>query len=174
VFDFIKIVLYRERTCFLAVNFLIMNIEIVEIEAHQTYPLRHALLRKGMPLSSCHLEGDNTSETLHLGAFESENLVGILSAYLNPCPEHRNLRGVQLRAMAVATAYQRKGIASQLIQSVFKRIEEHLNPDCIWLNARIAANALYESNGFLPIGTTFEIEPIGTHQRFIKILSHES
>ena len=76
--------------------------------------------------------------------------------------------------MAVTTGYQRKGIASQLIQSIFKRIEENLHPDCIWLNARIAANALYESNGFVPIGTTFEIEPIGTHQRYLKLLSYET
>jgi ribosomal protein S18 acetylase RimI-like enzyme len=151
-----------------------MNIEIVEIEARQTYPLRHALLRKGMPLSSCHLEGDKAVETLHIGAFESETLIGILSAYSNPCPQHPNLKGVQLRAMAVATGYQRKGIASQLIQSIFKRIEENLHPDCIWLNARIAANALYESNGFVPIGPTFEIESIGTHQRYLKLLSYES
>jgi hypothetical protein len=70
-----------------------MNIEIVEIEARQTYPLRHALLRKGMPLSSCHLEGDKAVETLHIGAFESETLVGILSAYSNPCPQYPNLKG---------------------------------------------------------------------------------
>jgi len=159
---------------FLAVNFLIMNIKIVEIEALETHSLRHALLRKGMPLSSCHFEGDNASETLHLGAFESKSLVGILSAFLNPCPQYPNLKGVQLRAMAVATEHQRKGIASQLIQQVLKRIEENLNPDCIWLNARIAAKKLYESNGFESIGTPFEIELIGTHQRYIKIRSHEN
>jgi hypothetical protein len=55
-----------------------------------------------------------------------------------------------------------------------KELKKTYIPDCIWLNARIAANALYESNGFVPIGTTFEIEPIGTHQRYLKLLSYES
>jgi len=41
------------------------------------------------------------------------------------------------------------------------------------LNARIAAQKLYESNGFYPIGKQFEINSIGTHQRFIKLLSDE-
>ena len=58
----------------------------------------------------------------------------------------------------------------------FKKLEnnEKFNPDCIWLNARIAANSLYESNGFSPLGNPFEIKSIGTHQCFIKILSNET
>jgi len=149
-----------------------MQIEINKITVLETYPLRHALLRKGRPLSSCKLEGDQYIETIHLGAFFEKKLIGIGSAFLKPCPQYPKLNGVQLRAIAVAPNFQRKGVASQLIQNLLQKIEIQLNPKCIWLNARIPANALYLSNGFQPVGSPFEIEPIGAHQRFIKIYPH--
>ena len=138
-----------------------------------TYPLRHALLRKGKPLKSCYFEMDKDKETIHLGAFKAKKIIGVLSAFQIPCPQFEKFQGVQLRAIAVDPKYQRKGIASLLIKSIFQRINKNQNVDCIWLNARVAANDLYKSNGFNPLGKQFEIESIGTHQRFIKILSNE-
>ena len=151
-----------------------MIFKILKIEVSMTYPLRHALLRKGKPLKSCYLENDHSKETIHLGAFKSKKIIGVISAYKIPCPQLDSLNGVQLRAIAVAPEYHRKGIASILIQSILKQINENKNVAYIWLNSRIAANKLYESNGFKPLGKQFEIESVGTHQRFIKILSNEN
>lgn len=148
-----------------------MNIKISEIIAHQTYPLRHSLLRKGKPLSSCQFEKDKSLETIHLGAFDSEKLIGIISAFLMNCPDYPKKTGVQLRALAVEYKYQRIGIASKLINQIISDIQKKLNPDCIWLNARIAANELYKLNGFNYLGSPFEINGIGMHQRFIKFFS---
>ena len=151
-----------------------MQIKVLEIDVSKTYPLRHELLRKGKALESCFFPNDQSETTLHLGAFYSKQLIGILSAYQKDCPDYNHLKGVQLRAIAVAVDQQRKGVASQLIQQAIKIIEKKLHPDCIWLNARIAANPLYQANGFKPIGTTFEIESIGTHQRFLKLLKNDT
>ena len=41
-------------------------------------------------------------------------------------------------------------------------------------NARITENALYLKNNFTAIGDIFKIASIGTHQSFIKIITHES
>lgn len=138
-----------------------------------TYPLRHALLRKGKPLKSCYFEMDKDKETIHLGAFKGKKIIGVLSSFQITCPQFEELKGVQLRAIAVDPKYQRKGIGSLLIKSIFHCINKNQNVDYIWLNARVAANNLYKSNGFKPLGKQFEIESIGTHQRFIKILSSE-
>ena len=151
-----------------------MEFQILKIDANITYPLRHALLRKGKPLRSCYFKNDKAKETVHLGAFKFEKLIGILSAYHIPCSEFESLKGYQLRAIAVNPKYQRQGIASLLIQNILAKIIEKQNADHIWLNARIAAQKLYESNGFYPIGKQFEINSIGTHQRFIKLLSNEN
>ena len=101
-------------------------------------------------------------------------MVGVLSALPNPCPDHKTLTAYQLRAMAVEPAFQRKKIATYLIQHLLEKINRIDSIKLIWLNARVAANILYIKNGFQPNGDLFMIEPIGLHQRFIKFLNYES
>jgi len=151
-----------------------MKVKIKKIKANQTYDLRHVLLRKGQPRNACRLELDEDSKSLHLGAYENDQLIGVLSAMPTSHPEYKNYRGTQFRAIAIHPNAQRKGIASQLIKKAFVLLDKQYKPHHIWLNARIAANALYVTNGFTPTGTTFDITPIGMHQRFLKIISHES
>jgi GNAT superfamily N-acetyltransferase len=151
-----------------------MDIQIKEILAKQTYELRHPLLRKGQPYDSCQLENDNHPQSIHLGAYSSSQLVGILSAMPNCCPDYNDQIAFQLRAMAVHPEFQRRKIASQLIQNIVRRLKEDSKVENIWLNARVNANALYLNNGFQAIGTPFEIKPIGVHQRFIKWMIDES
>jgi GNAT superfamily N-acetyltransferase len=151
-----------------------MDIQIKEILAKQTYELRHPLLRKGQPYDSCQLENDNHPQSIHLGAYSSSQLVGILSAMPNCCPDYNDQIAFQLRAMAVHPEFQRRKIASQLIQNIVRRLKGDSKVENIWLNARVNANALYLNNGFQAIGTPFEIKPIGVHQRFIKWIIDES
>ena len=151
-----------------------MDIQIKEILAKQTYELRHPLLRKGQPYDSCQLENDNHPQSIHLGAYSSSQLVGILSAMPNCCPDYNDQTAFQLRAMAVHPEFQRRKIASQLIQNIVRRLKEDSKVENIWLNARVNVNALYLNNGFQAIGSPFEIKPIGVHQRFIKWMIDES
>lgn len=151
-----------------------MDIQIKEILAKQTYELRHPLLRKGQPYDSCQLENDNHPQSIHLGAYSSSQLVGILSAMPNCCPDYNDQIAFQLRAMAVHPEFQRRKIASQLIQNIVRRLKEDSKVENIWLNARVNVNALYLNNGFQAIGSPFEIKPIGVHQRFIKWIIDES
>lgn len=151
-----------------------MELQIKEIKAKQTYDLRHPLLRQGQPYESCQLENDNHEETIHLGAYVSNHLVGILSVMPNKCPAYPNQNAAQLRAMAVHPDFQRKKIATQLIQSILLRLKGKNSIELVWLNARIKANALYLGNGFEPLNSPFEIKPIGMHQSFIKWINDES
>ena len=151
-----------------------MKLQIKEITALETYPIRHPLLRKGQPLESCKLENDEHPSSIHLGTYIDARLVAVLSALPNLCPDYNTLKAYQLRAMAVEPKYQRKKIASSMIQYLYNKIIEKGGIELIWLNARVAANKLYIKNGFEPIGAPFSIKPIGTHQRFINLLNHES
>jgi predicted GNAT family N-acyltransferase len=151
-----------------------MDIQIKEILAKQTYELRNPLLRKEQPYDSCHLENDNHPQTIHLGAFNSSRLVGILSAMPNCCPDYNDQTSFQLRAMAVHPEFQRRKIASQLIQHILLKLNEDSTIQNVWLNARVNANTLYLNNGFQVLGTPFEIKHIGVHQRFIKWIIDES
>ena len=151
-----------------------MKVSIKKIRANQTFELRHPLLRKGQPLNSCRLELDEDKLSLHLGAYKKDQLIGVLSAMPSSCPIYEKFRGIQFRAIAVHQDFQRKSLASQLIQKAFLILSKKYKPEHIWLNARVAANTLYTANGFTPIGTPFDINPIGLHQRFIKIMDYES
>ena len=151
-----------------------MDLQIKEIQAKQTYELRHPLLRKGQSYESCNLENDNHPDSIHLGAYISNQLVGILSALPNKCPNYNTPSAIQLRAVAVHPNFQRKKIATYLIHSILMQLKERKSVEIVWLNARIAANALYLGCGFNPLENPFEIKPIGMHQRYIKWISDES
>ena len=151
-----------------------MDLQIKEILAKHTYKLRHTLLRKGQPYESCKLESDNHIDSIHLGAFVSNQLVGILSALPNKCPNYNSRKAMHLRAMAVHPDFQRKKIATHLIRDILKQLKDRKSIEIVWLNARVKANDLYLGCGFTPLDSPFEINPIGIHQRFIKSVTDES
>ncbi len=86
--------------------------------------------------------GDKNLETIHIGAYISEELIGIASAFLKTCPQYSYKIGVQLRAIAVIPKFQRQGIATKLINHILKIIKTKINPDYIWLNSRISGNGV--------------------------------
>ena len=151
-----------------------MKVEIMSIEVSKCYPLRHKMLRKGKPLETCHFDGDNLKGTFHLGALVDKEIIGIISVYEKDLTQFKNSKGAQFRGIAVASKHQRKGVASKLINYAQKETKKRINPKYIWLNGRISANNLYLNRGFKPIGDRFEINTIGIHQRFIKMLSNDN
>ncbi len=130
------------------------------------YPIRRDLLRKGKSLKSCCIEKDHAKEAIHIEPFKAKKNIEILSAFQIRYPEFENLRSFRLRTIKVAPKYQRKGIASVMIQNILQQINKNNNIECICLNTRIAANKLNESNGFHPIGKQFENKSIGTPSKF--------
>ena len=151
-----------------------MKVEIMSIEVSKCYPLRHEMLRKGKPLETCHFDGDDSKGTFHLGAFVDKEIIGIISVYEKDLTQFKNSKGAQFRGIAVASKHQRKGVASKLINYAQKEIKKRTNPKYIWLNGRITANNLYLDRGFKPIGDRFEINTIGIHQRFIKMIFYDN
>ncbi len=151
-----------------------MKVEILIIKVSKCYPLRHKMLRKGKPLETCHFDGDNSKGTFHLGALIDKEIIGIISIYDKELSQFKISKGAQFRGIAVASKYQRKGVASKLINYAQKETIKRINPKYIWLNGRISASNLYLDRGFKPIGDRFEINTIGIHQRFIKMLSNDN
>ena len=148
-----------------------MKVEITSIEVSKCYPLRHEMLRRGKPFETCYFDGDNSEGTFHLGAIVDNEIIGIISVYEKDLTQFKNSKGAQFRGIAVALKHQRKGVASKLINCAEKETKKRMNPKYIWLNGRISANNLYLGRGFDLIGDPFEINTIGIHQRFIKMIS---
>ena len=140
------------------------------ISIAEVYQVRHPILRPNRPFSTCIFENDNAPKSIHLGAFYKKQLVGVLSAIPNNSSEFFSLKGMQFRGMAVVEDHRRKGVATALIEELFKRVKHKKQWDYVWLNARVNAILLYLNVGMTPTGALFDIPKIGPHQRFFKKL----
>ena len=99
---------------------------VTPISPEAVLPLRQAILRPGHPLQDAVFPHDTDPETVHLGAFVDEELVGVASIYHESQPGWDNLFERRLRGMAVAEEMQRKGIGSALLQvSACQQVAHH-------------------------------------------------
>lgn len=135
---------------------------IKSIKAQETYTIRQAVLRQGLPIESCVFPNDDSNSTVHLGYFENENLVGVISLFLNSNEIFEVQNQYQIRGMAVLENYQKKGIGNALVKEAEKLLYDK-NINFIWFNARENAVGFYEKLGYKTFGTRFDISGVGFH-----------
>ena len=146
-----------------------MQCDIKKISAEKTHAIRHPMLRQGRPIEDCVFNGDKDPKTIHLGAFIENKLVGVLSAYQKSTSAFEVKESYQIRGVAVLTTAHRKGIGRALMANIEHQLKQR-KIDLIWLNARITAVDFYTTRAYQQKGKAFEIEGIGTHYCFYKIL----
>ena len=149
-------------------------IEILEVPAAQTFPLRAAVLRAGIPLEQVGFGDENAPDSRHFAAFIGGELVG--AGYISPISEPDDIgapiaatappsiTGWQLRGMAVAENYRGHGIGRAIVERCIAAAREE-NAPVLWCNARVRAVPLYQRVGFFAVGEVFEIAGIGPHFR---------
>ncbi len=141
---------------------------IKEISSAETISVRHAVLRKGKRVQSCHFIGDNEISTRHFGLFLDQNLVGVASLFQN---NNFLLIGnqMQLRGMAILDTQQRKGFGDALLSYAenYCKINSY---DVFWFNARETALSFYLASNYTIIGEPFIIDGIGVHYIMYKDL----
>jgi len=145
---------------------------IKKITDLETFPVRHAVLRKGKPIETCQFEGDDLPSTHHFGYFLNENLIGIISIFKNNNSIFTSNNQYQIRGMAVLELHQKKGIGDLLV----KYSEAYcikMQTDLIWFNARTSAVGFYEKLGYVKIGAAFEIKDVGEHYLMAKSIINE-
>ncbi|NCG04798.1 MAG: GNAT family N-acetyltransferase [Bacteroidetes bacterium] len=140
----------------------VTNLRLKPIRTSDTYVVRHPVLRNGLPIESCVFDRDDDSNTLHLGAYMGEKLVGVLTLLPNKA-------NVQLRGMAVLHEMQKKGIGYQLILEAENRIK-NMRISLLWLNARLLAVPFYERFGYQKQGEMFNLYHGGNHYKMTKKL----
>jgi GNAT superfamily N-acetyltransferase len=133
-----------------------------QINATDTYSVRHPVLRNGLPLESCAFDRDEDSKTIHLGAYLENKAIGVLT--LLP-----NSKDVQLRGMAVLTHHQGQGIGKQLLAKAEALVID-LEHNSVWMNARLIAIPFYASCGYKKQGDMFRLPYGGDHFKMTKNL----
>lgn len=151
-------------------------IYINTVAVDRIVPLRHEVLRAGLPIMTARFEGDKDKHTLHFGLFLADEAgepvgdpVGCASLMLNMY--NNEVPAWQLRGMATATAYQGRGLGKQLLQWIEKYLSgcfEYARVEMMWCNARATAIGFYEQNGWQRVSDVFEVPTAGPHYKMIK------
>ncbi|MGS2741210.1 GNAT family N-acetyltransferase [Sinomicrobium sp. M5D2P17] len=135
---------------------------IRRISGEETYPVRHPVLRTGLPLSTCRFDSDDAPTTFHIGLYMEDKLAGVVTVLENSHTFFEEEHQFQLRGMAVLQEFQKKGLGQILVREAEKEVEKR-NGNFIWMNARKVAVKFYEKLGYRIAGDEFIIETVGPH-----------
>lgn len=143
-------------------------IAVQHATADEVRPLRHAVLRAGLPSESARFDGDDESATFHLAAQDGGAIVGVVSLMARPMSDAANDDpagpAMQLRGMAVADTHRGTGVGAVLLREAC-RIARERGVRVIWCNARTPAAGFYLRFGFRQHGDAFDVPTAGPHVR---------
>lgn len=147
-----------------------MEIEIVELRAPDTYPLRKSVLRDGTTSDVVDFEGDDLPTTFHLGVLVDGRLVAISTWLERAHPDHPDRVGCQLRGMATAPAARGTGVSAELLAAGIERCRT-VGAELIWARARVSALSFYVRRGFTTVGDEYVDATTGlAHHDIVQLL----
>jgi GNAT superfamily N-acetyltransferase len=132
--------------------------------------LRRVVLRPNLPPEASIFPGDDAPTSLHLGAFESDELVGVATLIQDACPVDGRDDDWRLRGMATIQKVRNRGIGGMLLSRCIAHVRD-VGGSRIWCNGRSSARQFYERHGLRTVGEEFLSPHTGPHYRFILELS---
>jgi len=133
------------------------------IELRAARGLRHDLLRPHQEPWEIVFDGDDAPDTLHVGAFDAESLVGIASVMREAPPWARDDdRAWRLRGMATQPEVRGRGYGGALLERCLAHALDH-GGALAWCSARVPAAGFYRRYGFETVGEVYDVAPIGPH-----------
>lgn len=139
---------------------MIADLRTIDLRAIRQ--LRHELLRPHQQSWEIVFDGDEEPDTLHVGAFRGEELVGIASAMREAPPGEPDPLAWRLRGMATLPEVRGQGYGGALLDRCLGHALDH-GGDLAWCTARVPAAGFYRRHGFESVGDVFEVPPIGPH-----------
>ena len=133
-------------------------------------PLRHAILRPGLPLATAHFDGDDDPTTIHLAAVldDDDAVVGCATLMARPS---RDRAAWQLRGMATRADLARCGVGRAVLAAAEALVRERGDPLFLWCNARLVAVPFYASGGWRVVSDEFDIPGVGPHHVMVRELA---
>jgi len=127
-------------------------------------PLRHRILRAGLPFDAARFEGDDEPATRHYAAVSGEVILGCLS--LMPSA-WEGRPAWQLRGMATDAAVQGRGLGRQLLEAAVADARAAAPERIFWCNARTSAVGFYEKLGWRVMSEPFDVPTAGWHVKMV-------
>lgn len=146
------------------------TIDIRRAQLSEIVPLRHEVLRAGLPVSEAIFAGDELPSSRHYGAFVgAEGAVRTVGCATLHASAWEDRRAWQLRGMATAPDFRRCGVGKMmLLRMQNDLLAEPDLPRFLWCNARTPAIAFYQSLGWQVVSEVFDIPTAGPHVRMIR------
>jgi predicted GNAT family N-acyltransferase len=113
-------------------------LKIKNIQASETWELRHRVMASNRPFNSIKLPKDENG--LHFGLFQDDKLISVISLFINN-------ETAQFRKFATEISEQNNGYGSILLNHIIEESIEN-NVNNLWCNARMTALHFYEKFGF--------------------------
>ncbi|WP_420151197.1 GNAT family N-acetyltransferase [Spirosoma sp.] len=139
-------------------------VSIRSIKPEQTYPLRHSVLWPDKPFEYVKIENDD--EGFHFGAFRDEELVAVISLFIDD--KEASPVEARFRKFAARPDLQRQGIGTKLLNHVIAEARR-LGATSLWCDARLDAAAFYRRFGMEAVSEIFYKGPI-PYARFSRTL----
>lgn len=139
-----------------------VSVEVRRAKAEEIFPLRHAVLRPGRPVSASVYGEDDGA--VHIGAWDDGLLVGCATVFPDPWVGSADWPAEpaawRLRGMAVDPSRHRTGVGRQVLAAVADAATSAGAP-LLWANARVTALAFYEAGGWVVAGDEFITKDTG-------------
>ena len=129
-------------------------INVVELTAGQTHPIRRAVLRQGTASDIVTFDGDEAPDTFHLGAETDGDIVAISSWIRRRYPDLPVHEAHQLRGMATLPSHRGNGIGALLLLAGLDRGAAD-GSTVVWARARVSAVPFYTRHRFEPRGVEY-------------------
>ncbi len=142
------------------------DLTIARVDAQRIRPLRHAVLRAGLPPESAHFPGDEAATSMHLAALGGGRVIGCMSLMAS---DLFGQSALQLRGMATDPAHRRHGVGKALLREA-ERLRAQDPVRLWWCNARVGALAFYLALGWIVISDEYEIPTAGPHRRMLRLI----
>jgi GNAT superfamily N-acetyltransferase len=142
--------------------------------ALELVPLRHRMLRQGLPVKEAHFPGDDLPTTRHAGAFVDNNAVCCATLLLHPW---ENETAWRLRGMATDLSMQKTGVGKAVLQFLTDWVLTEPPPEALinskptrlfWCNARTPALEFYKKQGWTIVSEEFDIPTAGPHHNMVR------
>ena len=128
-------------------------------------PLRHRILRAGLPMDEARFQFDEVSTTRHVAAFDDSQAICCATFQLNAW---ENEPAWQLRGMATEEVWQGMGLGKAVLRFATELAMEDSPVRLFWCNARVPALDFYRRQGWVERSEVFDIPTAGPHRKMIR------
>ena len=135
---------------------------IKRVSADKVRPLRHQVLHPEQTIVAALYSHDEDEDTLHLGKYFDQDLVGVVTVYNIPRPGTTDAYSWRLRGMAVLESHRGKGMGRELLRGALAEVARR-GGRLVWCDSRTVASGFYLRHGFTALGPEYDVPDAGPH-----------